>query len=77
MSYTVSEVYRQQFRGIVHEVFVDGRLVGIVYRDPNPPAEVAEMWVALTRGGQGVASKDEGIRVVLQYAEDHPDHVIT
>jgi hypothetical protein len=65
-----------QFRGVVEKVFVGGRLVGMVYRDPNPPAEMDEMWVALTRGGQAVDSKQAGILAVLEYAAAHPDHEI-
>ncbi len=46
MDYDIVKSFRPQFGGQVEEVYVDGRRVGMVYRDPKPPAELAELWIA-------------------------------
>jgi hypothetical protein len=57
-------------------VFVDGRWVGIVYRDAKPPAEFDESLLAKTLAVQEVASVEEGVRVILEYAAARPEHEI-
>ncbi len=74
MDYDIVKSFRPQFGGQVEEVYVDGRRVGMVYRDPKPPAEVAELWIARTQGGRGAGSRDEALRAVLQHAKDNPDY---
>ncbi|MGY1666978.1 hypothetical protein [Geodermatophilus sp. SYSU D00696] len=74
MEYDIVTRFRPQFGGQVEEVYVDGRRVGMIYRDPKPPAEIAELWVAHTQGGQGAGSRDEALRAVLRHAQENPDY---
>ena len=65
MGYTVRSEHLAQFGGAVEKVLVEGRWVGIVYRDPKPPAEVDEMLAALNRPAKVVPNKEVGVRAVL------------
>jgi hypothetical protein len=74
MDYEIRETFRADFGGRVEEIYISGRRVGMVYRDPRPPAEIAELWMAYTQGGQGAASRDEALQAVLRHAEANPDY---
>jgi hypothetical protein len=74
MDYEIVQGFRPQFGGRVEEVYVDGRRVGMVYRDPKPPAELDELWIAYTQGGRGAGSRDEALRAVLRHAEANPGY---
>ncbi|GAB3194966.1 hypothetical protein GCM10027261_14120 [Geodermatophilus arenarius] len=74
MDYDIVKRFRAEFGGQVEEVYVNGRRVGMVYRDPKPPAEIDELWMAYTQGGQGARSRDEALRAVLRHAEENPDY---
>lgn len=76
MGYDVIPKFRAQFGGQVHEVYLDGRRVGMVYRDPNPPAELAELWMVMTQGTHAVGSYDEGIGAAVAHGEANPDFVL-
>lgn len=58
--------------GRVEKVFIGGRWVGMVYRDPHPPAEVDELWMAYHQGGHAVDSRQAAIAQVLEYAAANP-----
>jgi hypothetical protein len=47
------------------KLYFEGRCGGMVYRDPRPPAEMDDMWVAYTRGGQAAETRDAEIAKVL------------
>jgi len=72
MEYTIEPAVLPGF-GRVEKVMLRGRWVGMVYRDPRPPAELAELWIAYCQGGQGVDSREAGIREILQHAASNPD----
>jgi hypothetical protein len=54
-------------------IYVGGRWVGMVFRDPDPPVKFVDVWVAYDRGGRPVESREEAIRSVLQHAQAHPE----
>jgi len=72
MDYTIEPAVLPDF-GRVEKVKVRGRWVGMVYRDPKPPAELAELWIAYHQGGHGVENREEGIREILRHAAGNPD----
>ncbi|MGY1607258.1 hypothetical protein [Geodermatophilus sp. SYSU D00700] len=74
MDYDIVRRFRAEFGGQVEEVYVEGRRVGMVYRDPKPPAGIGELWMAHTRGGHGTGSRDEALRAVLRHAQENPDY---
>ncbi|SDU17901.1 hypothetical protein [Jiangella alkaliphila] len=71
MEYEVRPTVLSGF-GAAEMVFIGGRRVGMVYRDPNPPAELAELWIAYTTGGQAVENREDGIQHILQHAAENP-----
>ena len=72
MEYTTQQAVVSGF-GLVDKVFVGGRWVGMVYRDPHPPAELAELWMVYTQGGHGTDSRESGIREFVEHAAANPD----
>jgi hypothetical protein len=76
MHHPIKRNSRPEFGGPVEDVYVGDRRVGMVHRDPNPPAERTEQWMAYYRGGRGVDSREAGIRVILDHAADNPGFVL-
>jgi hypothetical protein len=73
MDYTTEPAVLPGF-GQVEKVLVDGHWVGMVYRDPSPPEEMDELWMAYTQGGgHGVDSREAGVHEILQHAAANPD----
>jgi len=70
--YTIEPAVLPGF-GRVEKVMLRGRWVGMVYREPKPPAELPELWIAYHQGGHGVDSREAGIREILRHAEGNPD----
>ena len=69
MEHEIRQNFRREFGGRVDEVYVGGRRVGMVYKDPK-----LEEWIAYSQGGHGADSREEALRAVLQHAEANPDY---
>ena len=69
------EIERGIVRGFgpVEKIFVDGRWVGMVYRDPRPPAGLDVLWIAHIQGGQTAESRHDAIQRVVHHAKRNPD----
>jgi hypothetical protein len=72
MEYTIEPAVLPDF-GRVEKVVLRGLWVGMVYRAPKPPAELAELWIAYYQGGHAVDSREAGIIEILQHAASNPD----
>ena len=71
MGYTVRDVRKSGFPGLVTEVRHDERVVGFLFRTR---VDEGDLWVANTRGGQALgSSREEGIQRVIRHAEEHAD----
>lgn len=60
----------------VEKIYVGGKCVGMLYRDPEPPAELDELWMAYTEGGHGADSREDAIAAVLAHAMAYPDFML-
>lgn len=57
----------------VEKIYVEGKWVGMVYREAKQTADTDEVWIAYTSGGRGAASREEAIGAVLQNARLNPN----
>lgn len=63
--------------GRVEKVFVAGRWVGMVYREPHPAPEwPGECWSAKTRRLEWAYSRDEAVGLVLARVQVDPDYEV-
>ena len=58
--------------GPVEKILVDGRWVGMVYRDPCPRSGLDERWIAYTQGAQSTDSREDAIQRVVHHAAHSP-----
>lgn len=72
MDYELQPAVLPRF-GRVDKLLVQGRWVGMVYRDPKGVDQMPELWIAYTAGGKGARTRAEAIDLVLKHAEAHPD----